>query len=574
VNLKEITPFPPSPVPREVLDRAETLTAALIELVERHPDAVPLTFLDRRGTEQRLSFRGLWERAGEIQAAFVASGVRAGDVVLLVLPTGPELAASYFAAVLAGAIPGLVATPFHRFADPVVYRRLLGAILEVAHARVVFCEDEVAEICRQDGGLPLGDAVVLTPADAGPGGRRPDVFRPRNDTIAMVQYTSGSTGRPKGVLLPHRSILNNMRATRDGLGVTPADVSVSWAPLYHDMGLIDTYLRPLLGGSSTVLIPTADFLREPSLWLWAIHHYRGTISWAPNFAYTLCAKRIPDRDLEGLDLASWRVAVNASEPCLPQTIEEFAERFRAYGFRPEAMSPAWGVAEAVCIATADPPSAPPRTENIDRRLLATDNVAQPVDGDGFRCVSVGTCLPGCEVDIRDDAGQPLPIGKVGRIWLRTRSLFAGYQGDPELTARTFVDGWFDTGDRGYVRDGHVFFVTRDKDLIVIGGEKYSPHDVETVINRVPGVRQGCSVAFGVVSAERGTEELAAVVETRETDEAGLEALREAIRSEVMARTGLATRFVLLVPPGGIEKTTSGKLARRATKDRYPAELRG
>src|SRR5439155_326879 len=361
-----------------------------------------------------------------------------------------------------------------------VYAARIGALLANARARLLYCEEEVAALFRDDPAL-LAGAALLTPAEAGATGAPPPVVEVGSEAIATVQYSSGSTGIPKGVLLAHRALLNNIRAVRDGLALTAADVSVNWIPLYHDMGLIDAFLMPLVIGCPTVLIPTTDFMREPALWLWAITRYRGTISWAPNFAV-------------------------------------------------------------------------------------------PVAADPLSSVALGRCPPRCEVEIRDAAGRPLPDRRVGAVWLRSDSLFQGYHRDPELTARILVEGWLDTGDQGYLADGDLYFVARAKDVIIIGGEKYAPHDVETAINRVPGVREGCAVAFGVLDAERGTEDLAAVVETRETDAARLAALREAIRWEVITAVGLAVRHLLLVPPGGIEKTTSGKLARRATRERHAAHF--
>ena len=188
--------------------------------------------------------------------------------------------------------------------------------------------------------------------------------------------------------------------------------------------------------------------------------------------------------------------------------------------------------------------------------------------------AIGRCLPHCEVEIRDDARRPLPDRHVGAVWLRTDSLFTGYRADAAETARVLVDGWLDTGDRGYLAGTNLHFIARDKDLIVIGGEKYAPHDLETVINRVPGVREGCAVVFGVLNDERGTEDIAAVVETRDVAAEALPALREAIRVAVARAIGLGLRHVVLVPPGGVEKTTSGKLARSATRVRYADQLSG
>lgn len=565
--------FPSSPVPASLLDEAQTLTGALATLFDRYADFPCLVTVDRRGEEQTRTVGELWERAQSIRVALEESGLEAGRVVVLILPTGPELVAAYFGVLLAGGVPGLVATPSNRVADHDVYAARVGAILTNAAAHALYCDAEISSIFRARRAL-LSGAAVVEPDDARTSGHaRP--AEPGPDDVATVQYSSGSTGVPKGVLLTHRAMLNNIRAVRDGLGLTKNDVSVNWIPLYHDMGLIDAFLLPVLGGCPTVLIPTMDFMRDPGLWLWAMHRYRGAISWAPNFAYHVAANRVPDADLEGLDLSSWRIAINAAEPLLARTIETFADRFAPYGFRPETMTPAWGLAENVTIATAHPVSEPPRIEFVDRAILAAGSVAQPTPGaqtsDGVPSVAIGRCLPGCAVEIRDSTGALCPDRRIGTVWLHSDSLLLGYHGDPELTSRVLVDDWLDTGDLGYMADGDLFFVSRDKDLIVIGGEKYAPHDIETLINEVPGVRAGCAVAFGVMSEARGTEDVAAVVETYASEEAAV-TLDRAIRDKVLRSTGLALRQLVLVPPGGVEKTTSGKLARRATRARHADRL--
>lgn len=563
----------PSPIPRELLDRAETLTGALATLSTGFPAFECLIFVDRHRSERRLTVSALWGQAGEVQAALMARGFRRGQVALLVLPTSPELVAAYLGTIRAGGIPGLVAPPSNRFGDRRLYAAYVDALLRHSAAQTLYCDAEVADVLRSE--TPhLERMVVLTPEDVAPTGALPSAVTASPDDITTVQYSSGSTGAQKGVLLSHDAMLNNIRAVRDGLGLTPHDVSVNWIPLYHDMGLIDAFLLPLLSGCPTVLIPTMDFMREPSLWLWAVHHYAGTVSWAPNFAYALCATRIPDSDLVDLDLSSWRIAINAAEPVLARTLSAFTERFAAYGFRPEAMTPAWGLAENVTIATAQPVDERPRVETIDRQVLTTAGVACPTAGGGLASVAIGRCLPHAEVQIRDAQARPVLDRHVGNVWLRTNSLLARYHNDPAATARVLVDGWLDTGDCGYTAEGSLYFISREKDLIVIGGEKYAPHDLEAVIDRIPGVRQGCAVAFGVLNETRGTEDVAVVVETRETDETAHQRLREAIRAEVTRATGLGLRHVILVPPGGVEKTTSGKLARRATYRRYAELLTG
>lgn len=573
MDLKAVAPPAPSPVPRELLDGAETVTGALAALARRCPDFECLILVDGTGDERRITLASLWSRARDVQSALQARGVAPGEFVVIALPTGPELVSAYFGVMLAGAVPGLVATPSNRVADARVYTARVGAILANAGARVLLADDEVAALFAGEAAA-LGAATIVTPDMIGHTPSPPPAAAVRGEDIGTIQYSSGATGTPNGVLLTHRAILNNVRALRDGLGLTRADVSVNWIPLYHDMGLIDAFLLPLLNGCPTVLIPTMDFMRDPSLWLWAIHHYRGAHAWAPNFAYALCAKRIPDEDVDGLDLSSWRIAVSAAEPILADTVRSFTTRFAPYGLRAAAVTPVYGLAENVTAATCHPVDQAPRVETIDRHRLAADGIAAPIAAGGLDCVAAGRCLPGCTIEIRDEDRRVLPDRHVGNIWLDTNCLFSGYHRQPELTAQTLVDGWLDTGDRGYLADGDLYFVSREKDLVVVGGEKYAPHDVEVVINRVPGVREGCAVVFGVLSADRGTEDVAAVVETRETTAEAQAALRDAIRRAVASATGLGLRHVLLVPPGGVEKTTSGKLARRATSRRYAAALAG
>jgi acyl-CoA synthetase (AMP-forming)/AMP-acid ligase II len=563
--------LPSSPIGSDYLDEASTLTEAIVRLGREHPEHTCLIFLDHAGREEKLTLGDLLARASEVQAAVEERGLVPGDPAVLILPTGAELVAAYFGILFAGGIPALASTPTQRAAEPAAYGRLIGGILANGPARLAYCDESAAAVLSGGPSPVLERSRLLRPTEVADRTSQRAPIIPDPDRVATVQFSSGSTGAPKGIRLSHRAMLNNIRAVRDGLALTSRDVSVNWIPLYHDMGLIDAFLLPLLCGCPTVLIPTTDFIREPRLWLEALDRYGGTISWAPNFAYALCVQRIREEQLAGLDLSRWRLAINAAEPVLARTLHEFAQRFVAYGFRPEAMTPAWGLAENVTIATALPPGRRPRIETIDRRALASEGVARPTDGAGIESVAIGRCLPRCSVEIRD-GDRVLGERQVGEIWLRSDSLFEGYHRDPELTARMLSDGWLNTGDRGYLSDGDLFFMSRAKDLIVIAGEKYAPHDIETAINQVEGVREGCAVAFGVLDPDRGTEGVAAIVETKLATPEELEALARAIRSRVTRATGLALRHLKLVPPGGIQKTTSGKLARAATRDRHAADF--
>ncbi|MBW2278178.1 MAG: AMP-binding protein [Deltaproteobacteria bacterium] len=566
--------MPSSQVPADFLDGVETVTAAIAELVTRFPEHECLIVLDRHWNDERTTLASFWKRAKSFQAAVESRGLGVGDSAVVILPNGSDLVACYFGVMLAGGVPALAAIPSNRVADHRAYLRLVRSVLANAQAKVVCCDDAVAELLEASDPPILSDTELLrrgdVPASAVSSEATLETATPSPDDVATIQYSSGTTGDPKGVMLSHRAMLNYMRLLRDGAELSTDDVHVNWAPLYHDMGLFGAFLLPLLCGCSTVLIPTMEFIAAPSLWLRAIDRYRGTVSWAPNFAYSLCAKRIDDKEIEGLDLSSWRIAFNASEPCLPASVEAFAERFGPYGYRPEAMTSAWGLAETVMVGTIHPVDEAPLIDVVDRRLLATESRAEPTDGDGVALMATGRPLPNVEIEIRElGNGARLPDRRVGEIWLRSNCLFEGYRADPKLTAEVVVDGWLNSGDRGYTVDGHLFFVARVKDLIVIGGEKYMPHDIESMINVVPGVREGCAVAFGVMNESLGTEVVGAVVETRVEGGKELTALSRAIRREVSRTTGLGIRLLHLVAPGGISKTTSGKLARRATRARYP-----
>jgi len=489
---------------------------------------------------------------------------------VLVLPTSPELISVYFGALLAGGVPAMLSTPSHRVSDPRIFTSRVAHVVENSAPHSLVCQPEVAAMFDADP-QALASTVLLTPGDFEGVERASESAACEPETIATMQYSSGTTGAPKGVRVSHRAVLNNLRSMREAFEIRDTDVAVNWIPLYHDMGLFGAFLLPLLCGCRTVLIPTMDFMRDPAIWLRAFDRYRGSFGWGPNLAYALCARRLPDEALEGLDLSSWRLALNGSEPVMASTLRDFSDRMAKYGFSPNAMSPAYGLAEATVLVTVQPPGELPRSEVLDRRLLASEEIARPTEADGVSCVSIGPAIPGVTLEIRDAQGQPLPDRHIGNLWVGSNALFSAYHADAELTREAMPDTWLNTGDRGYLVDGYLFFVARDKDLIIIGGEKYVPDDVEAAINRVPGVREGCAVAFGVANEDRGTDDLAAVVETREQGEA-LEELRRKIRAEVTAVFGVGLVHLILTPPGGIEKSTSGKLARGPTRRRYAAEL--
>jgi acyl-CoA synthetase (AMP-forming)/AMP-acid ligase II len=310
--------------------------------------------------------------------------------------------------------------------------------------------------------------------------------------------------------MTHANLLANLRAMGSGIGASPADVFVSWLPLYHDMGLIGAWMGSLLYGMPLVLMPPQAFLARPARWLRAIDAWRGTLSAAPNFAYEILAARVPDDELRGLDLSSWRIAFNGAEPVQAGTLARFAGRFAAHGLRPSALMPVYGLAETGLGLTFPPPGRGPRIDSIDRRALRDDGRALPSAApDAMPVVGCGVPLAGHEVRIVDASGAEAPERVEGRVEFRGPSATQGYFRNPEATATLVHGDWRDTGDVGYVADGELFLTSRVKDLIIRGGHNIHPYDLETAVGELPGVRKGCVAVFGAADPTAGTDRVVA-----------------------------------------------------------------
>ncbi|HEV7502182.1 MAG TPA: AMP-binding protein, partial [Vicinamibacteria bacterium] len=405
---------------------------------------------------------------------------------------------------------------------------------------------------------------------AAPEGRGPDP--------AFIQYTSGSTGAPKGVLLTHDNLFANIRAIGRGLDLRPTDVGVSWLPLYHDMGLIGTWLFCLHHGIPLALQSPLSFLARPERWLWAIHEHRGTLSPAPNFAFELCVRKVPDHALEGLDLSSWRVALNGAEPVSPETIDRFVARFGPCGFRREAMLPVYGLAESSVGLAFPPVGRVPRIDRVARAPFERERRAEPAapsDGDALEFVSVGTALADHEIRLVDDSGADVEERTVGRLVFRGPSSTPGYYRQPEATAAiTLPGGWLDSGDLAYSALGEIYVAGRGKDLIIKAGRNLVPQEIEEAAAAVRGIRRGCVVAFGVSRPELGTESLVVVAETRAVEAAARDRLSGLVTERVAAAIGIPPDVVALVRPGAVPKTSSGKIRRNATRELYLAGTLG
>jgi 1-acyl-sn-glycerol-3-phosphate acyltransferase len=404
----------------------------------------------------------------------------------------------------------------------------------------------------------------------------------KGSDIALLQYTSGSTGDPKGVTLTHSNLLANMRVIAKGVGIGSDSVGISWLPLYHDMGLIGAWLTMLLYGIPVVVMSPLAFLTRPERWLQAVSKHKATLTAAPNFAFELCVRKIPEKALEGADLGSWRASLNGAEPVNPETLERFINRFSKYGFRREALLPVYGLAEASLAVTVPPLNRGPKVDRVEREAFAREGRAVPAETDGentIAFVSAGLPIPGHEVVIVDKEGRKVAERTEGFLWFRGPSATSGYYKNEEATAQLFAGGpaggveecpWVNSGDKAYQADGEIYITGRVKDIIIKGGRNLYPHEVEELASQTEGIRKGCVVAFGLKGEKTGTEKLVIVAESREEDRKKRAAIAAQINEQVTRGLGLPPDRVELIPPGSIPKTSSGKLRREETKQLYLA----
>src|SRR5437016_7462067 len=350
---------------------------------------------------------------------------------------------------------------------------------------------------------------------------------------------------------------------------TTEDVFVSWLPLYHDMGLIGGCFATMYLGFPVVLMSPLAFLSRPSQWLRAIHRHRGTISGGPNFSYELCLRRIPDEELEGLDLASWRFAFNGAEPVSADTLAAFEERFSRSNFRKNVISPVYGLAEASVGLAFTPPGEPWQVDLIDRDWLSRTGEAVPArpnDPSPLKLVSCGTAIPDHDLRVVDAAGLELPDRHEGQLQFRGPSATTGYYRNPQATKTLFDGEWVNTGDRAYLSEGRLYITGREKDIIIRGGRNISPYELEEAVGDLPGVRRGCVAVFGAANPAGGTERVVVLAETRERDAARHQELKSKINELAIGLIGAPVDDIVLAPPHTVPKTSSGKIRRVAERE--------
>lgn len=550
----------------EALDRAAALGA----------ESNGLCFVDRREQERHLGWTELRRRALRLAAALAGRGIGRGDRVALLYPTSEEFAVGFFGVSAAGAVPVPIAPPL-RLGRMDEYLVQLSTLLAAALPALVLAEPRLAASLA-DAGLEVPAGGAHTVEDLGAEDNvAVDAARPGPDELALLQFSSGTTSTPKPVALSHRALLAQVRILNDlwpdGEGVRHS--GVSWLPLHHDMGLVGFLLSGLWRPAPLALLQPEVFAARPALWLRAIGRHRATISAAPSFAYALCVEKISDEEMEGVDLSSWTIALNGAETVAPATIDSFCRRFARWGFRREAMTPVYGLAEAALALTFSALPTEPRAVAF-ARLALEQGRARAAAGDEpvLALVGVGRPLPEMAIEIRDpqDPTRRLAPGRVGAVFGRSPSLMDGYFGQPEATRQALRDGWLDTGDRGFLWEGELFLTGRGKDLIIVRGRNIAPETVEQAAARVAGVRPDGVAAVGMAARE-GTdgEGVALFVERdRRTAEADAERIAAEVSTAALTAAGILPAETVVLPSGALPRTSSGKVRRQEALRRWRA----
>lgn len=528
-------------------------------------------FLRADGTERRLRFDALLGEAEAIGAGLLAQGARRGDRVALIVPDPDAFVPLFLGALVAGLVP----VPLYPPSSVVkleTYGGTVAHVLEAAGARLLVLPRAQREL--------LGDLLAQTAPEtrvidieAIPRGEAlSEGVEPQPGDVALLQFTSGSTSSPKGVIVTHGQLAANGKSIMlDGLHATEEDRGVSWLPLYHDMGLIGFVVAPLFAKVPVVFLPTSAFIRRPSSWLASIHKHRGTITFAPNFAYALATRAIQPRDIATWDLSCLRVAGCGAEPIQANVLRAFASRFAPAGFRETSFLPAYGMAEATLAISFSPLDRALLTDKLDAAAVETGEARPSAEESASEIVGCGRALPGTEIRIMSETGEVLGDRVIGEIVVRGPSIASGYFGLPEETAESFPDGWLKTGDLGYTVAGELFVSGRKKDLLILRGRNYFPQDIEATVSRLDGMRDGQCVAFTRALPPQTEESLVIVAETAQKPERH-DDLRRAIAAAVYEASGLVVAETVLIRRGTLPRTSSGKVRRAETKKRLESGL--
>ncbi len=555
----------------DTLPRQETtLTGVLKWHAHHNRDRPHILLSDGYGETETITYGELYDAAASVAAALHEWGLESGEFVGIMLPTSREFFEIFFAVLFAGGIPVPMYPPV-RLSQLEEHLRRQAGILRNCEAALFIIPEEGKALAGLLGGQIETLRGTATVQDLRKQGMTELSVHCQAEDMAMLQYTSGSTGDPKGVMLTHANLIANIRAMGDAIQATSKDVFVSWLPLYHDLGLIGAWFGSLYYAVPVIVMSPLRFIVRPESWLWAIHRNGATLSAAPNFAFELCVNKIEDDAIEGLDLSSLRMVANGAEPVSAETIQRFTERFQHYGFRPQAMTPVYGLAENAVGLAFSSQDKEPIIDRIRRDAMAQDEMAVPAgvgDANAMSFVSSGVPLPGNQIRIVDTFGREVGARRQGRLEFKGPSSTSGYYRSPQKTKALHRGRWLDSSDLAYIAEGNVFITGRVKDIIIKGGRNIYPQEIEEAVGNLSGIRKGCVAAFASADHRTGSERLIVVAETRSTDPAARTTLEHDVAQTVTDVLGLPADEVIVSPPHTVPKTSSGKVRRSALQELY------
>ena len=569
-----------------------------------HPDKATIYLLKSGIPDKRLSFHDLFQSAVSYTHALEMASIQPGEVAILILEHGKDLVSAFWGAILGGVIPSIMPFLTEKL-SPEKYRASLSSLLEITKPASIITypsfkeEVELASAGTSVRSIIDSSKVSQIAYQKGPSSNQININDLKGldsspEEIVLLQHSSGTTGLQKGVALSNQAVFNQLESYSKSIKLNPEDVVISWLPLYHDMGLIAGFILPITQRIPLVLMSPFDWVRSPNRLMQAVTRYHGTLCWLPNFAYNFCAQKIRESDLENIDLSSLRAVTNCSEPMYWSSHQMFIERFQPYGLRPEALTTSYAMAENVFAVTQGGIDQPVNVDVIDQHLFQSQQVASPTQNNQLRkdkqrsrkesgelrMLSAGRPIDGTKIRIVNPGGKILPERHLGEIVIQSNCMLTGYYHRPDLTEKTLQNEWFHTGDLGYIADGELYVSGRIKDLIIVGGKNVYPQDLEYLAAEVPGVHPGRVVAFGVVNKKTGTEDVVIVAEadfqeqTEKLSEEQIVKEKERIASEIRIKvtqsSDIALRYVLVVERNWLIKTSSGKIARTANRDKYLA----
>lgn len=541
------------------------------------PDRVAVILQFSTRDDLPVTYDRLLRGANAYARLLAREGIQPGEVAILILQHGEDLVYAFWGAILHGAIPSIMPFLTEKL-SPERYRADLSALVAVTKPAAIITYPEFARDVQLavNPDSSVRKVILSSQVDEQSffGFDSHAGFHRSSEDIVLLQHSSGTTGLQKGVALSHQAVFNQLDAYSKSLSLNTSDVIVSWLPLYHDMGLIAGFLMPILSGVPLVLMSPFDWVRAPYRLMHSVSKYHGTLTWLPNFAYNFCAQKIRDRHIESVDLSSWRAVINCSEPVRWESHQAFYEKFKSYGLKFEALQTSYAMAENVFGVTQSRLGSEPVVEEIDREAFMVERVAKaPQDGrPAMKMMSSGRPISNTRIKILDESGKEVPERVVGEVALQSDCMLTGYYNRPDLTKKAFRDDWYLTGDYGYISNGEVFISGRKKDMIIVGGKNIYPQDLESLSYEVKGVHAGRSVAFGIFDESQGTEEVVIIAEADTDDEEKCKHIAEAIRQHVTKNSAITLRHVKVVGPKWILKTSSGKTARSANKEKFLKEL--